>query len=52
MSGIGPNLQLQSDDSEILCAFKAPDKTYAYQILWQNMLYFASFGEKIKCARH
>ena len=32
MGGIGPNLQLQSDGSEIVCAIRAPHKTYAYQI--------------------
>ena len=49
MGGIEPNLQLQSDDSEILCAIRTPHKTYAYQILWQNMSYFASYGEKLVC---
>ena len=29
MGGIGPNLQLQSDGSEILCAVRAPCKTYS-----------------------
>ena len=33
MGGIGQNLQLQSDGSEIVCAIWAPHKTYAYQIL-------------------
>ena len=33
MGGIGQNLQLQSDGSEILCAIKAPNKNYACQIL-------------------
>ena len=45
MGGIGQNLQLQSDGSEILCAIRAPHKTYAYQILWQIMSYFASYGK-------
>ena len=49
MGGIGQNLQLPSDDSEILCVIRAPHKTYAYQILWQNMSYFASYGEKWVC---
>ena len=31
MGGIGQNLQLQSDGSEIVCAIRAPLKTYAYQ---------------------
>ena len=47
MGGIGQNLQLQSDDSEILYAIRGPHKTYAYQILWQNRSYFASYGEKM-----
>ena len=33
MGGIGQNLQLQTDTSEILYAIRAPHKTYAYQIL-------------------
>ena len=33
MDGIGQNLQLQSDGSEILCAIRALHKTYACQIL-------------------
>ena len=49
MDGMGQNLQLQSDGSEILCAIKAPHKTYAYQILCQNMSYFASYGKKCVC---
>ena len=49
MGGIGKNLQLQSDGSEIVCAIRAPHKTYAYKILWQNMSYFASYGEKWVC---
>ena len=49
MGSIGQNLQLPSDGSEILCAIRAPHKTYAYQILWQNMSYFASYGEKWAC---
>ena len=49
MGGIGQNLQLPSDGSEILCALRAPLKTYAYQILWQNMSYFESYGEKWVC---
>ena len=44
MGGIGQNLQLQSDGSEILCAVRAPHKT-------ENMSYFASYG-KNECARH
>ena len=51
MGGIGQNLQLQSDGSEIWCAVRAPCKTYAYKMLWQNMSYFASY-EKNECARH
>ena len=51
MGGIGQNLQLQSDVSEIACAIMAPLKIYAYQIWWQNMSYFASLG-KNECARH
>ena len=47
MGGIGQNLQLQSDSSEILCAIRAPHKTYACQILWQNMSYFASYRKKM-----
>ena len=47
MGGIGQNLQLQSDGPEIICAIRAPHKTYAYQILWQNMSYFANYGKKI-----
>ena len=47
MGGMGQNLQLPSDGSEILCAIRAPHKTYAYQILWQNMSYFASYGGKM-----
>ena len=34
MGGIGQNLQLKSDGSEILCAIRAQHKTYAYQIVW------------------
>ena len=49
MGGIGQNLQLQSDGSASLCAIRAPQKTYAYQILWQNMSYFVSYGEQIVC---
>ena len=49
MGGIGQNLQLQSDGSEILCDIRAPHKTYTYQILWQNMSYFASYGRKWVC---
>ena len=49
MGGIGENLQLPSDGSEILCAIRAPHKTYACQILSQNMSYFASYGEKWVC---
>ena len=33
MGGIGQNLQLQSDGSEVLCAIRAPQKIHAYQIL-------------------
>ena len=33
MGGIGQNLQLLSDSSEILCAIRAPHNTYACQIL-------------------
>ena len=33
MGGIGQNLQLQSDGSEILGAVRAPHKTDAYQML-------------------
>ena len=51
MGGIGQILQLQSDGSESLCAIRAPHKTYAYQIVWHNMSYFASYG-KNECARH
>ena len=47
MGGIGQNLQLQSDGSEIVCAIRAPHKTCAYQISWQNMSYFGSYGKKI-----
>ena len=47
MGGLGQNLQLQSDSSEMLCAIRAPNKTYAYQILSQNMSYFASYGKKM-----
>ena len=36
MGGIGQNMQFQSDGSEIVCAIRAPHKTYAYQVLWQN----------------
>ena len=49
MGGIGQNLQLQSDGSDILCAIKAPHENYAYQILWQNMSYLASDGKKWVC---
>ena len=49
MGGIGQNLQLQSDGSEIVCAIRAPHKTYACKILWQNISYFASYGEKLVC---
>ena len=34
MGGIGQNLQLHSDSSEIVCAIRAPHKTYAYQICY------------------
>ena len=42
MGGTGQNLQFQSDGSEIVCAIRAPYKTYAYQIvifceLWEKM---------------
>ena len=47
MGGVGQNLQLLSDISEILCAIRAPHKTYSCQILCQNMSYFASYGNKI-----
>ena len=47
MGGIGQNLQLQSDGSEIVCAVGALYKTYAYKMLWQNMSNFASYGKKI-----
>ena len=47
MVGIGQNLQLQSDSSDILSAIRAPHKTHACQILWQNMSYFASYGGKM-----
>ena len=46
MGGIGQNLQLQSDSSEILCAIKAPHKTDACQILWQNVV-FCELWEKM-----
>ena len=49
MGGIGQNLQLQSDGSEIVCAIRAPHKTYACQILWKDMSYFASYGKKRVC---
>ena len=49
MGGIGQNMQLQSDGSEIVCAIRAPYKTYAYQMLWQIMSYFASYGKKWVC---
>ena len=49
MGGIGQNLQLQSDGSEISCAIRAPHKTCAYQILRQNMSYFTSYGKKLVC---
>ena len=49
MGGIGQNLQLQSDGSEIVCVFRAPHKADAYQILLQNMSYFVSYGKKIVC---
>ena len=42
MGGIGQNLQLQSDGSEMLCAIWAPHKTYACQIVMG----------KNECARH
>ena len=42
MGAIGPNLQLQSDGSDIVCAIRAPHTIYSDQILWQNMSYFAS----------
>ena len=49
MGGFGQNLQLQSDGSEIVCDVRAPHKTDAYQILWQNISYFASYGKKWVC---
>ena len=47
MGGIGQNLQLQTDRSEIVCAIRATHKTYAYQILCQYLSYFASYGKKM-----
>ena len=38
MGGIGQNLQLQSDGSEMLCAIRAPHKIYAYQIEWWDKM--------------
>ena len=35
----------------MLCVIRVPHKTYAYQILWQDMSYFANYGEN-ECARH
>ena len=52
MGGIGQNLQLQSDGSEILCAIRGPHKTYACQILWQNMAHIFGFMGKNVCAKH
>ena len=49
MGDIGQNLQLQSDGFEIVCAIRAPHKTYAYKILWQNISYFASYWNKWVC---
>ena len=48
MGGIGQNLQLQSDSSEIVCAITAPHKTYACQILRQTKyVIFCELWEKI-----
>ena len=46
MGGIGQNLQLQSDGSEILCAIRAPHKTYAYQIVTKYVI-FCELWEKM-----
>ena len=40
MGGIGQNLQLPSDGSEIVCAIRAPHKTYSYKYV-----IFASYGK-------
>ena len=50
MGGIGQNLYMQCNGSEILCAIsmiRAPHKTYVYQILWQNRSYFESYGLRV-----
>ena len=39
----------KSDGSEIVCDIGAPHKTYACQIVWQNMSYFVSYGKKWVC---
>ena len=50
MGGIGQNLQLPSDGSEILCAIRAQHKTYAYQICDKICHILRVMGEN-ECAR-
>ena len=51
MGGIGQNLQLQSDGSEMLCAIRAPHKTYAYKFCDKICNILRVMG-KNECARH
>ena len=49
MGGIGQNLQLLSDGSEILCAIEAPDKIYPYQIFGDKIFHILRVMAKNEC---